>query len=73
MIRIREDRQTLSTIILFVQNKNVTIKRVSFRIINWSSCIIQIGIRQNFANFTPPISKNATIKVFARLPIPKIK
>jgi len=73
MIKIKEDLLTFNTIILFVLNKNVTIKIVNFHIINFNNFIIQIDIKLNFVNFTQITSINATIKISALLHILKIK
>lgn len=73
MTKIREDRQIFSTIILFVLNKNVTTKFASFHTINSSNCIIQIVIKQNFANFIPIISINAITKIFVPSHTPRTK
>lgn len=73
MIKTKEDPQILSTIILFVQNKNAITKIVNFLITNFSSCIIQIDIKQSFVNFIQITLKNVIIKVSALLHIHKIK
>lgn len=72
-IKTNEDPRILSTIILFVPNKNAITRIVNFLITNFSSCIIQIDIKQSFVNFIQITLKNAIIKVSALLPIRKIK
>ena len=73
MIKIKEDLQIFNTIILFVQNKNVTIKIVNFHIINFNNFIIQIDIKLNFVNFIQITSINVTTKISVLLHIHKIK
>lgn len=73
MIKIKEDHQILSTIILFVPNKNAIMRIANFRIINFSSCTIQIDIKLNFVNFSQITSKNVITKVSVLLLIRKIK
>lgn len=73
MIKINEDHAIFSIAMFIAKKKSVIINTANILIINFNSCIILIAIKLNFVNIMEVISKNANIKVFALLLIPKMR